>query len=178
MSAKKTRKSESSTRLTGSHQAKQCAAVILEVFAGIRGAQEAGEALGLSPNRYYQLEARGLQGMITALEPKPKGRQSTPQDEIRKLTAEKDHLAREVGRLTSLVRASRRSLGISSTTSKKAKTRSRKRGHRGKKVIAMLARPLADPGAREKPGSRAKGGDDGTRTTAEEAGSRGRAVGR
>ena len=45
MSAKKTRKPESSTRLTGSRGAKQCAAVILEVFAGIRGAQEAGDAL-------------------------------------------------------------------------------------------------------------------------------------
>jgi len=141
MSAKKTRQSESSTRLTGSRPAKQSAAVILEVFAGVRGASEAGEALGVSPNRYYQLEARGLQGMITALEPRPKGKQKTPQDEIRKLAAEKDQLAREVGRLTSLVRASRRSLGISSTPSKKAKSRSRRRGHRGKKVIAMLARP-------------------------------------
>jgi len=178
MSAKKTPKRESSTRLTGSRQAKQCAAVILEVFAGLRGAQEAGEALGLSPNRYYQLEARGLQGMITALEPKPKGRQKTPEDEIRKLTAEKAHLAREVGRLTSLVRASRRALGVAGASPKTTKARSRKRGHRGKKVIAMLARPLADPGAREKPGSREKGRDDGTRTTAEAAGPRGRAHGR
>ena len=38
------RKKESATTLTGSRRAKQCAAVILEVFAGIRGAQEAGEA--------------------------------------------------------------------------------------------------------------------------------------
>ena len=151
MSPTKTTKRESTTRLSGSRKAKQYTAVILEVFAGLRGAQEAGEALGLSPNRYYQLEARGLQGMIEALEPKPRGHQRTPQDEIMKLTAEKDRLAREVGRLTSLVRASRRSLGISgaSPAKTKPKGRSRKRGHRGKKVIAMLARPADDGGPDE-----------------------------
>ncbi len=145
MSSTKRPKRESSTRLRGSRKAKQCAAVILEVFAGLRGAQEAGAALEVSPNRYYQLEARGLQGMIEALEPRPRGHQSSPQDEIAKLTVEKERLAREVGRLTSLVRASRRSLGISGTSPAKSKTkakgRSRRRGHRGKKVIAMLARP-------------------------------------
>ena len=141
------RKKESATTLTGSRRAKQCAAVILEVFAGIRGAQEAGEALGLSPNRYYQLEARGLQAMVTALEPKPRGRQRRPEDEIARLELEKKRLEREVGRLTSLVRASRRSLGIEGAPKAKrtsGKRRSRKRGHRGEKVIAMLARPTED----------------------------------
>lgn len=144
------RKKESATTLTGSRRAKQCAAVILEVFAGIRGAQEAGEALGLSPNRYYQLEARGLQAMVTALEPKPRGYQRRPEDEIAKLELEKKRLEREVGRLTSLVRASRRSLGIEGAKPKRGATkpRSRKRGHRGEKVIAMLARPTED----EEPG--------------------------
>jgi hypothetical protein len=142
------RKSESATRLTGSRKAKQGAAVILEVFAGIRGAQEAGEALGISPNRYYQLEARALQAMVNALEPKPRGRRRRPEDEIAKLRAETQRLEREVSRLTSLVRASRRTLGISSpSTSKKgskSKGRSNKRGHRGRKVIAILARPSQD----------------------------------
>jgi hypothetical protein len=148
MSRTKRPRRESTTRLSGSRKAKQCAAVILEVFAGLRGAPEAGEALGVSPNRYYQLEARGLQGMIEALEPKPRGHQPTPQDEIAKLTMEKERLVREVGRLTSLVRASRRSLGITGASpaksQTKAKSRSRRRGHRGKKVIAMLARPAKD----------------------------------
>ncbi len=137
-----TRKKESATALTGSRKAKQSAAVILEVFAGIRGAQEAGEALGVSPNRYYQLEARGLQGMIEALEPRPRGRQRRAEDEIARITAEKDRLGREVNRLTSLVRASRRSMGI--PAKKPSRGKPRKRGHRGKKVIAMLARPKDD----------------------------------
>ena len=137
-----TRKRESATALTGSRKAKQAAAVILEVFAGIRGAQEAGEALGVSPNRYYQLEARGLQGMIEALEPRPWGRQRRTEEEIARITAEKDRLGREVNRLTSLVRASRRSMGIPAEKSSRGKPR--KRGHRGKKVIAILARPKDD----------------------------------
>jgi hypothetical protein len=136
-------KRESSTTLTGSRKAKQCTAVILEVFAGIRGAQEASEALGLSPNRYYQLEARGLQGMIEALEPRSRGRRRSAEDEIVRLTGEKERLEREVGRLSSLVRASRRSLGVSSPKAK-TKGRSRRRGHRGKKVVAMLARPTEE----------------------------------
>jgi hypothetical protein len=136
------RKRESASRVTGSRKAKQCAAVILEVFAGVRGAQEAGEALGVSPNRYYQLEARGLQGMVEALEPRPRGRQRRAEDEIVRLTGEKEKLEREVGRLSSLVRASRRSLGVLSPKSKaKTKGPSRRRGHRGKKVVAMLVRP-------------------------------------
>jgi hypothetical protein len=142
------RKAESATRLTGSRKAKQGAAVILEVFAGIRGAQEAGEALGISPNRYYQLEARALQAMVNALEPKPRGRQRRPEDEIAKLEVDKARLEREVGRLTSLVRASRRSLGIS--TPSKPKKKARKRGHRGRKVIAILARPSEDGGGEAK----------------------------
>ena len=146
-----TRKRESATLLTGSRKAKQVAAVILEVFAGIRGAQEAGEALGLSANRYYQLEARALQAMIDALEPRARGRQRRPEDELAKLQVEKERLEREVGRLTSLVRASRRSLGISGPTkSKKTGKPSRKRGHRGRKVIAMLARPAEDGGGEAK----------------------------
>jgi hypothetical protein len=145
------RKRESVTRLTGSRQAKQRTAVILEVFAGIRGAQEAGEALGLSANRYYQQEARAVQAIIDALEPKPRGRQRGPEEELAKLRVEKERLEREVGRLTSLVRASRRSLGISGPAkSRKTGKPSRKRGHRGRKVIAMLARPAEDGGGEAK----------------------------
>ena len=72
------------------------------------------------------------------------------EDEIVRLTGEKERLEREVGRLTSLVRASRRSLGVSSPTAKtKAKGRSRRRGHRGKKVVAMLVRPTEEAESKE-----------------------------
>ena len=52
--------------------------------------------MGLSANRYYQLEARGLEGLVRALEPLPRGRRTGPEHEIAKLTAERDRLGREV----------------------------------------------------------------------------------
>jgi hypothetical protein len=139
------RKRESAGAVGGSEKARRCAALILEVFAGVKGPQEASEAMGVSPNRYYQLEARGLEGLVRALEPLPRGRRRGPEHEIAKLTEERDRLGREVVRLQSLVRASQRHLGIPS--GKKAATkgkRRRKPTHRGKKVVALLRKPAED----------------------------------
>jgi hypothetical protein len=47
-------------------EAKRQAAVNLEVWAGVRTPLQAAEALGLSLPRYYQIEARGLQGLVAA----------------------------------------------------------------------------------------------------------------
>jgi len=137
-------KRESATRLDGSERAKQHAAVILEVFAGIRGTNEASEAMGVSPNRYYQLEARALSGMIQALEPLPRGRKTGPEVELAKQKEENERLKREVTRLQSLVRVAQRSLGISMTAKKKAPKRRRKPSHRGKKVVALLRKRKDD----------------------------------
>jgi hypothetical protein len=147
------RKQEKTTALTGSERAKQQAAVILEVFAGLRGALEAGEAMGVSPNRYYQLEARGLQGMITALEPRPRGRHRGPKEEIARLTAEQERMTREVTRLQSLVRAAQRSLGVPAIPKRDGKSKGRRRrpSDRGKKVVALLRKPKDDdPGVEAK----------------------------
>jgi len=141
------RKAESAGTVTGSPKAKRYAAVILEVFAGIRGTTEASEAMGLSPNRYYQLEARALQGMIDCLEPRPRGRQRSVEDEVARLNGENERLQREVGRLQTLVRAAQRSLGVpakSKASGKKKGSRTRKPSHRGKKVVAMLVKPADD----------------------------------
>ena len=139
------RKKEAAAAVEGSEKARLYAALILEVFAGMRGPQEASEAMGLSPNRYYQLEARGLEGLVRALEPLPRGRRTGPEHEIAKLTAERDRLGREVVRLQSLVRASQRSLGIpSGKKQSKAGKRRRKPTHRGKKVVALLRKPTED----------------------------------
>jgi hypothetical protein len=140
------RKRESAARLSGSERAKRHAAVILEVFAGLRGTHEASEAMGVSPNRYYQLEARALTGLIAALEPLPRGRRKGPEEEVNRLKAENERLSREVTRLQSLVRVAQRSLGISvnAKPKKKAASRRRKPGHRGKKVVALLRKPTED----------------------------------
>jgi hypothetical protein len=148
------RKRESASTLTGSATAKKNASVILEVFAGLKGTQEASEALGISPNRYYQLEARALQGMINDLEPRNRGRQRTPEKEIETLKEEISRQAREISRLQALVRAARRTMGIpeKKKSAKKAVTRKRKPTHRGKKVVAIL-RKQKDDGAAERAAS-------------------------
>jgi len=119
--------------LKGSQEAKKHAAIVLEVLSGVRGPQEGCEVMGVSLSRYYQLETRGLQGLITALEPKPRGRQSRPEDEIAKLTDENRRLKRDLTRNQSLLRSVERSIGIRSTIAAKGKTK-KKTGRRRVKV--------------------------------------------
>lgn len=98
--------------LTGSPDAKRQAAVILEVLTGLRRTEDACEAMKVPLPRYYILETRALQGLITALEPRAKGRQRRPEDEIAVLQKDRDRLQRELNRTQALVRASQRALGI------------------------------------------------------------------
>ena len=98
--------------LTGSPEAKRQAAVILEVLSGLRRTEDASGAMQVALPRYYVLETRALQGMISALEPRPKGRQRRPEDEIATLRKDQQRLQRELSRSQALVRASQRALGI------------------------------------------------------------------
>ena len=98
--------------LAGSLEAKRMAAIILEVMAGLRRTEDAAETLKVALPRYYILETRALQGLISALEPRAKGRQRRPEAEISALQKERDQLQREVHRAQALVRASQRALGI------------------------------------------------------------------
>jgi hypothetical protein len=47
-----------------SREAKRLAAAILEVLAGTQAPAEAARWLGISVARYYQLEVRGLAGLV------------------------------------------------------------------------------------------------------------------
>jgi hypothetical protein len=94
-----------------SREAKRLAAAILEVLAGSRTPQQAADALGMSLSRYYQVEARALQALLTACEAKPKGRQPDPHREIAEIQRENERLRREVSRQQSLARM-QRSLGL------------------------------------------------------------------
>ncbi len=135
--------------LTGSKEAKKQAAIVLEVLSGERGPQEGCEVMGVSLSRYYQLETRGLQGLITALEPKPRGRQSRPEDEIANLKEENRRLKKDLTRNQSLLRSMERSMGIRSTIAGKGKTKAKKTGRRRVKVsratrvIGALRKPEA-----------------------------------
>ncbi len=78
--------------------AKRLAAVVLEVFAGLRTPQQGAEALAMSLGGYYQLEARAMQGLLEACEPKPRGRQPDPEREMTVIRRENERLRRDLGR--------------------------------------------------------------------------------
>lgn len=99
-------------RLGGSDPARKLATVVLEVLGGVLTPMMAATCAGITLQRYYALEARGLAGMIAALEPRPRGRHRRPEEQLARLTRERDRLTREVGRLTALVRSAHRCAGM------------------------------------------------------------------
>ena len=126
----------------GSPAATRLAVGILEVVSGVYGPEEGSRLLGLSLTRYYALEARAVQGLVQALEPRPHGRAGGGLEALRR---EKQDLERTVHRLQGLLRATQRAVAI---TPAAGGSRGRRRGlARGAKLVARLrATPvLPDP---------------------------------
>jgi hypothetical protein len=121
-----------------SKEAKRLAAVILEVLAGMRTLPQAAEALQLSLQRYYQLEARGLRGLLEACEPKPKGRQPNPAREMAAIQRENERLRRDLTRQQALVRLSQRSIGLSPPPAPPPKSPGKK-GRKRKPLVRALS---------------------------------------
>lgn len=149
--------------LRASKKSRQQLAAILAALSGEIGVSEASERLGISLSRYYQLESRALQGMLAALEPRPRGTAKTPEREIRALKGEKKQLEQDLRRHQSLLRAAHRTLGLAKGGRKKASSKAR-RGVRGKAVLKTLRQATdevkgVDDGSTERHGD--AGGTDG-----------------
>jgi hypothetical protein len=114
---------------------------VLEVLAGARSPAEAAEALKVSLPRYYVLETRALQGMVAACEPKPLGKQPSPETRIAALEKELQQARRECARQQALVRVAQRSVGLSATEPQKGQTFP-KRDRRGRKKRRPAVRAL------------------------------------
>ena len=71
-------------------KARKRMAVILQVEAGLMTATDGAKALGISRQAYYEWANRALASMAGALEDRPVGRPSLPQD------AEKERLEKEL----------------------------------------------------------------------------------
>ena len=132
--------------LAGSEGARRSAAVILEVLSGLRGTAEACDALSITPMRYYVLETRALQGLVGALEPRPRGKKRSAEDEMREIRREKQKLERELARTRALVRAAERTIGIPAAGAKSrvgadGKKKRRRRPERAGRAIAALRAP-------------------------------------
>lgn len=165
-----------------SRSAKKTAAVVLEVLCGQRDTTSASEALGISLSRYYLLEGRAVEGLIKALEPRPRGKQKSPAVALREALSEVAQLQRDVARGQALLRVSQRSLGVkvaskparkgsklgTSTKSGTKKKRRRRTVRRAAQVIARLrSESEAAPAA---PGVPAPGEPDNGRPQTERPG--------
>lgn len=102
------------------HGAKRIAAAILEILAGARTTVDAAKALEVSLPRYYQLEARAIEGLVLALEPRRRGPAASLGRELEALRKEKSRLERECARSQALARTAQRALGFASPPPKKA----------------------------------------------------------
>lgn len=104
---------KSAKKVEVSKEAKQLAAMLLDVLAGVRTPAQAAEVLGVSLPRYYQLEDRALAGHLLACEPLPRGRQADTSGQVRSLEKEIERLRRELTRYQTLVRLTQRTVGVS-----------------------------------------------------------------
>ena len=125
-------------------EAKRCAHAVLEVLSGLKGPSEGAQALSVSLPRYYVLEARGLEGLVKALEPRAKGKRGrTPESRLEEVTRERDRLKTELERMRSLVRVAQRTVGLPSRAGKggeaEGKGRKRRKVNRTRKVLSLLA---------------------------------------
>ena len=111
-----------------SKEAKRLAAMLLDVLAGSRTPPQAAETLGVSLPRYYQLEDRGLNGLLLACETRPRGRQANNSEmQLQTLTRENERLKRELSRYQTLVRLTQRSVGVPPPAPMKTKATGKRR---------------------------------------------------
>ena len=123
----------------GTREARRLAAAILEVLGGARLPSEAAGALGMSVPRYYLLEARALKGLVEACEPRPLGRVRSPESELAGVRKEMAVLQRENTRLSALVRAAQRTVGLAAPPPAKPSANGKKKKKRKPTVRALRA---------------------------------------
>lgn len=114
------------------------AVIILEVLAGLRGAGDAAEALGIALQGYYQLEERAVKGLVAACVPRAPGPKRDYQREVEQLQKEKDRLQAENARYQALVRASQLSVGVDPDKPRKTKQRNRRPTVRALRAIDQI----------------------------------------
>jgi hypothetical protein len=116
------------------------AALVLEVLAGLKTPTEAASVLEVSVARYYALEFRALEGLLSACRRRPRGPQPNPERELAKLKREIERLERECTRTTALLRSAERALGLPrALPPKPEKAKGKKRRKRRPTVRALRA---------------------------------------
>jgi hypothetical protein len=101
-------------------EAQRLAATILEVLSGMRSPTEASHVLSISLPRYYQLEARALEGLVAALAPRSIGKQPSLENRVKLLEKQLAAAHRQCARHEALVRLTQRTLGFTAVTPAKS----------------------------------------------------------
>jgi hypothetical protein len=131
-----------------SREAKQRAAVILEVLAGVRTPTQAAQALGVAPSRYYLLEDRALAALVIACELQPRGPRHDGTRRVASLERECQRWQRECARQQALVRAAQRSIGLTAPPPPAVKDKVKKRRRRPTvRALAAASRLRQEPAA-------------------------------
>jgi hypothetical protein len=146
-------------------EAQRLAATILEVLAGVRSPPDAAQALSVTLPRYYQLEARALEGLVGALGPRPKGKQPSLENRLKLLEKQLESAHRQCARHAALVRVTQRTFGLTVATPSKSSIAERDRTGRKKRkpVVRALkaARALQAQAAAAVPEESAVAGNSG-----------------
>jgi hypothetical protein len=135
---------------------RRMAATILEVLAGVMRTTDAAKALSVSLPRYYALEARAIEGLIRACEPRKRGKGRSPAKEVARLEKEVKRLENECSRQTALTRAARRTLSLPPPAAAPAKKMSDPQGKppaKGPRTRRAVARALIAATALKKDGA-------------------------
>jgi len=136
----------------GAPENRRKAAAILDVLAGGRSATQAAESLGISVARYYALEAKAVEGLMKACEPRPKGRVVPAEKRIAMLQRELERMKRELDRHRTLVRMAQRTVALAAPKPPPKTKRRRKPPIRARKAAAVLrSDPVAAPAAPSMP---------------------------
>jgi hypothetical protein len=127
------------------------AAAVLEVLGGARTPADAAEALGISLPRYYLLEARALEGLVTSCEPRNRGRSNGEGRTLRALRQENERLRQDLSRTQALARAVQRAAGMPADGKEAALTDGRVRKRRRPHARALRAARHLSPDPTPKP---------------------------
>jgi|WetSurSiteA1Bulk_404760.scaffolds.fasta_scaffold163468_2 hypothetical protein len=122
----------------GSAGARKWAAVFLQVLAGEWTPTEGAKALGVSLPRYYAVETRAMSGLVTACEPRVKGKRRQSEKEVADLNRRVVWLERECARKQALLRVSLRTTGIQAPAPSAKPKRKRRPTVRALKMVAVL----------------------------------------
>jgi transposase-like protein len=126
--------------------AKAKVAMVLEVLSGEKPISQACQETGLKPLQYYKLEEKMIRAMLSAaLLPNGAGRHRASGAATAAIAEETESLRQEHRRMKSLVRVSRKLLGLGAG-------KNRKYGPRKAKTSELAQTPPAAPEAPRRPG--------------------------